>query len=122
MTAPERHAQTILARLAQGPARFGELEEATGVSGSYIRKILWKLMDEGKASRVEINNRVWIYYFGDTAPAKAKGGKPAPIPKPKMQYSIPVRHIEVPRYAEYSRNTQATPQHMRITLPAEPWL
>lgn len=120
MTAPERHAQTILARLNQGPARFGELEQAIGTSGSYLRGILRGLLDEGKISRVELNTRVFMYYPGDTAPKVVRGARETRTVKEAMTYSVPVRKVTVTR-AESSFSTAATVT-TTVTLPAEPWL
>jgi hypothetical protein len=119
MTAPERHAQTILARLAEGPARFGELETAIGTSGSYLRNILRGLLAEGKISRVELNTRVFVYYHGQTAPKVVKGARETRTVKEAMAYSVPVRKVTV-RRNESAFSTAATVT-TTVTLPAEPW-
>ena len=120
MNAITNHRATILAALERGPLMTKEIIAATGISGSYLGNIIKALMREQLISREEVTIGRWRYYIGQTAPVSQP--KPKPAPRPPMRYSIPVRHIEVPRFAELSSNTQASPQTMKITLPAEPWL
>ena len=102
----------ILNALAKGPKTSPELAQATGIETKNLKNSIRPLLRDGQISREEISKGRWRYYHGNTAPqAKA----PNTQPRPKPQYSIPVKTIDVSR----SYFGDAVP--IKITLPAAPW-
>jgi hypothetical protein len=102
----------ILGALAKGPKTSPELAQATGIETKNLKNSIRPLLRDGLISREEISKGRWRYYHGNTAP---KGKEYNPQPKPKPQYSIPVKTIDVSR----SYFGDAVP--IKITLPAAPW-
>lgn len=120
MTAKDRHTAAILAALQSGPMDTKAIIAATGLHGTTLGNVIRGMLKDGLVSRTEVTTGRWRYYLGQTAPASPPRAKRAP--KTALRYQVPVRQIEVHRHTEYSRNSSANTQIMKITLPAEPWL
>lgn len=119
MTALEVHTAAILACLTQKPRRFGEIEKQIGTSGSYLREILRYMLANNMISRVEVKNRVWVYYPGQTAPQNMLGQMPKrekPAKADSRMYRGPIRSVQFAANSPLSGGAVA-----RVSLPAEPW-
>ena len=108
----EEGCKVVIAALT-APMRKQEIINATGIRGAVLGNILKTLLRTNQISRAPISRERFCYYPGNTAPGWVKPEDAKP--KPKLQYRVPVKRVEV--FREYF----GEPRRAAVTLPAGPW-